>query len=330
MIRRLMLVLLAVLWTGLAHADVFRPAYLELTEQADGHFDVLWKVPAVGPDRLAAWVALPERALTVQEPRSVHTGEAWVDRWTVAFPDGLAGQTLSIQGRAVGVTDVLARVQWQDGSVQVERLPVDAPTFVVQAPLGPGGIAWTYLVLGVEHILAGVDHLLFVLALLLILRTPGRLIGTLTAFTVAHSLTLGLAALGMVQVPGPPVEAMIALSIAFVAAEILAEGKGRPGLTARAPWVVALSFGLLHGLGFAGALADVGLPANAVPLALLTFNVGVEIGQVLFVGAVGLVVALAGRVGVPSRPWMRASLAYGLGTVAAFWTVERVVGFWGP
>ena len=147
-------------------------------------------------------------------------------------------------------------------------------------------MARTYTLLGVEHILTGFDHLCFVLALVLIVGFNRRLFWTVTAFTLAHSITLALATLGVIHVPGPPVEATIALSIVFVASEIVQQQRGREGLASKQPWLVAFAFGLLHGLGFAGALAEIGLPANAIPLALLFFNIGVEIGQLLFIAAV--------------------------------------------
>ena len=220
------------------------------------------------------------------EPRSAFAGNAVVERWKIHRAGGLVGQAVRIEGKAVGVTDVIARVERADGTSQVERLPADRPEFIVEAPAGTGEIAWSYLLLGIEHILGGIDHLLFVLALLLIVRGGKRIVATVTAFTVAHSITLVAATLGWVHVPGPPVEAIIGLSIVFVAAEVVHGLRGKPGLTARAPWVVAFSFGLLHGFGFAGALAEVGLPQKAIPVALLMFNVGVEIGQLLFVSAV--------------------------------------------
>ena len=213
-------------------------------------------------------------------------------------------------------------------SSQVERLAIAHPVFTVKPAQGRGEVAWAYFVLGVEHILAGIDHLLFVLALLLLVRGARRLVATITAFTVAHSLTLVAATLGWVRVPGPPVEAIIALSIVFVAAEVITGLRGRRGLTTRSPWIAAFSFGLLHGLGFAGALAEVGLPQVAIPVALLTFNVGVEVGQLLFVAGV----LLLRRVASPALPLIgrrvSAATAYGIGSVAAFWTIERVAGFW--
>jgi len=182
-------------------------------------------------------------------------------------------------------------------------------------------------VLGIGHILGGIDHLLFVMALLLIVRGGRRIIATITAFTLAHSITLVAATLGWVHVPGPPVEAMIALSIVFVAAEIVHGLRGKPGLTARAPWVVAFTFGLLHGFGFAGALAEVGLPQKAIAVALLMFNVGVEIGQLVFVACAVTALALLARLPLPRPPWMPYAMPYAIVTVAMFWVFARVEAF---
>ena len=326
---RIALGLLLGLFACSAGADVFRPAYLELREVGNGEYDVLWKVPASGDDlRLAAYVAFPDDTEQVNTPRVMKSGGAWIERWRIRREGGLVGQSVAITGNAVGVTDVIARVERLDGTSQVERLLPGQPTFVVLPPTGTGEVAWSYLVLGVEHILGGIDHLLFVVALLLIVRGSLRIIATITAFTVAHSITLVAATLGWVHVSGPPVEAIIALSIVFVAAEVVHGLRGKPGLTARAPWVVAFSFGLLHGLGFAGALAEVGLPQKAIPVALLMFNLGVEVGQLAFVAAVLLLGALFGRLVVVRPGWATGLTAYGIGTVAAFWTVERVVSFW--
>jgi len=226
-----------------------------------------------------------------------------------------------------GITDVLARVERSDGTTQVVRLVPQRPRFVVEAAQDGASVSRTYLVLGIRHILGGVDHLLFVLALVLIVGHRRRLLITITAFTLAHSLTLAAATLGLVHVPQAPVEAAIALSIVFVAAEIVHGLQGRPGLTARAPWVVAFSFGLLHGLGFAGALAEVGLPQRAIPLALLFFNVGVELGQLAFVSGVWAVLRLAGGVPRPWPRWAQALPAYAIGAVAMFWVIERTLAF---
>jgi len=310
-----------------AAADIFRPAYLELKEAAAGSYDVLWKVPALGERRLAAQVRFPNGTRNVTEPAGQFEGGAFIERWRIERDGGLTGQEISIDGVLGGVTDVIVRLERADGTSQMERLLPEHARFTVAAPAGTGEVAWSYLVLGVEHILGGVDHLLFVLALLLIVRGGRRIVLTVTAFTVAHSITLVAATLGWVHVPGPPVEAIIALSIVFVAAEVVHGLQGRQGLTARAPWVVAFTFGLLHGFGFAGALAEVGLPQKAIPVALLMFNLGVEIGQLLFVGVALAAGALVARLPVMRPAWTNYALPYAIGAVAMFWVIERVSGF---
>jgi hydrogenase/urease accessory protein HupE len=313
-----------------ARADVFRPAYLELREVDAQTYDVLWRVPAQAENvRLGIAVRLPDGCETLGEPRGAYHAGAWTERWRARRPGGLVGQTIRIDGLAGLANDVIARVERADGSSQVERLGPARPSFTVTAPAGALEVARAYLVLGVEHILGGFDHLLFVTALLLIVRGVRRVIATITAFTVAHSITLAAATLGFVHVPGPPVEAAIALSIVFVAAEIAHGLQGRPGVTARAPWLVAGSFGLLHGLGFAGALAEVGLPERAIPLALFFFNVGVELGQLLFVGALSLAGAALARLGVSWPRWAESLPAYAIGALASFWVIERIADFWG-
>ena len=306
---------------------MFRPAYLELRESGPDRYDVMWKVPAQGDLRLAVTVKFPAGTAEVTLPEGRFIDNAYVQRWQIARAGGLAGQKVSIEGIVNGVTDVIARLERQDGTSQVERVRPDDPQFTVKEHAGAGEVAGTYLLLGVEHILGGADHLLFVLALLLIVRGGKRIIFTVTAFTVAHSITLVAATLGWVHIPRPPVEAMIALSIVFVAAEIVQGLRGNAGLTARAPWVVAFSFGLLHGFGFAGALAEVGLPQTAIPVALLTFNVGVELGQLLFVGAALGSYAVLVRLSVPRPLWTQYAGAYFIGAIASFWALQRVGAF---
>ena len=224
------------------------------------------------------------------------------------------------------------------GGAFVERWRAACPSFEIAAEPNAWQVARTYLVLGIQHILSGVDHLLFVLGLLFLVGSWRRLVATVTAFTVAHSITLAAATLGLVYVPQTPIEAAIALSVMFVAAEIIHQANGRPGLTARAPWVVAFIFGLLHGFGFAGALREVGLPQSDIPVALLFFNVGVEVGQLMFILAVVAILWLASRLmGKQAQgqrgPWqaealIRTPVAYVVGSTAAFWVVQRVVAFW--
>jgi hypothetical protein len=330
---------LAAVWlAGAAAAHEVRPGYLELHEREAGRYDVLWKLPARGDLRLALDARLPERC--EDGPHTAHfEGGAWLARWSTTCAGGLAGGSIAIDGLAATRTDVLVRIEWADGRVATTRLTPDAPGFEVRGAAGPGEVARTYLALGVEHILLGVDHLLFVLALLFLVADTRRLVATITAFTVAHSLTLTVATLGWLHVPQAPVEAAVALSIVFVAAEVARGGAAAGDLSHRRPWLVAFAFGLLHGLGFAGALRDVGLPDHAIPLALLCFNVGVELGQLAFVanalallaGAARLVPALRARA---SDAWavsarLARPSAYAIGPLAAFWLLERTLGFWG-
>jgi len=289
-------------------------------------------VPGRGDSlRLGIYVEFPPDAPNVTEPRGSMVDNALTERWAVRRTGGMTGSTIHIAGLSATMTDVLVRVERLDGTTQVTRLTPSAPSFVVEAAPRAMQVAATYLKLGVEHILGGIDHLLFVLALLILVKGRRRLIWTVTAFTVAHSLTLAAATLGFVHVPGPPVEAAIALSIVFVAAEIIRSRQGEAGLTERYPWVVAFTFGLLHGLGFASALNQIGLPQSAIPVALLFFNVGVEIGQLLFIAAVLIVVALARqvirRVPVTGPAWAWRVPPYAIGSVAAFWVIQRIAAF---
>jgi hypothetical protein len=318
----------AMLFACAAHADVFHPAYLELRQQGADVYDVFWKIPIQAQEKRASMkVRMPEGTQVVLPPRTENVEGAVIERWRVQRSGGLQSQVITIDGLAANSVDVLVRVVRTDGTEQVTRLLPASTSFVVEGSKGAFDVAWTYLKLGVHHILAGVDHLLFVLALLLIVRGVRRVIVTITAFTIAHSITLGAASLGLVHMPSAPVEAMIALSIVFVAAEIVHGLQGRPGLTARAPWVVAFTFGLLHGFGFAGALSEVGLPPNAIPIALLFFNVGVEIGQLVFVAAVAIVMLLMQRTRIRWPRWAEYVPAYAIGGMAMFWVIERVMVF---
>lgn len=311
-----------------ARAHEVRPGYLELRQTAAETFDITWKVPAKRDLRLAIRARLPENCRASTPVWTYASGGAYTDRWSVTCPGGLAGETVTIDGLSGTMTDVLARLERLDGTTQVERLSPAAPSFVVAEVPGRFEVAGTYLGLGLEHILLGIDHLLFVLALLILVEDRRRLVGTVTAFTLAHSLTLAAATLGFVHVPQGPVEAIIALSIVFVAGEIAHVRQGRPGLTRKWPWVMAFVFGLLHGFGFAGALTEVGLPQQAIPLALLFFNVGVEVGQLLFIAVVLVLLAAFRRTSIPQPRWAWRLPAYGIGSVATFWTIERVAGFW--
>ena len=257
-----------------------------------------------------------------------------VQRWRIEADGGLVDKAIDFSNLSTARIDVLVRLERADGSVQLGRVLALDPRFVVTASPGAFEVVQTYTVLGIEHILLGIDHLLFVLALLLLVNGFARLVATVTAFTLAHSITLGAATLGFVHVPPAPVEAVIALSILFLASELarrppVGSPRARLGdtanLTTRFPWIVAFAFGLLHGFGFAGALSEIGVPQQAVPLALLFFNVGVELGQLMFIGAVFTFAWLV-QLSALRMPavWQRA-VAYGIGSVAAFWVVERTI-----
>lgn len=280
-------------------------------------------------------VLLPENCDPRSPPPARFDGTAFTAEWRATCPGGLAGGVIAIPGLERTQTDVLVRyAQTVAGPSEARRLTPGESRFEV--PVAPSrlGVAVAYLGLGFEHILEGADHLLFVFALLLLIRDRWRLLGAITAFTVAHSLTLAAAVLGWLIVPAPPVEAVIALSIMFLAAELLRRTAGRDSLFERIPWTVAFVFGLLHGLGFGRALLELGLPERDVPLALLTFNIGVELGQLAFVAVVLAAAALLRRIqpqGIlalwqPGAPGTL-GLGYAVGGIAAFWFVERVVGF---
>lgn len=311
-----------------ASAHEARPAYLQLRQVDARTYDVLWKVPGLGEDkRLRLDVEFAEDVVRVGPTRQFFDRNAFVQRWRVQRDGGLDGTSIHIAGLQSTLTDVLVRLERLDGITQTIRVQPAAASFTIEASPGRLQVARTYLALGVEHILLGIDHLLFVLALVILVTGSSRLFWTITAFTVAHSLTLAAATLGWVHVPVPPVEASIALSIMFLASEIMHKRAGRPGLTYRSPWIVAFLFGLLHGLGFASALNEVGLPENAIPVALLFFNVGVEMGQLLFIAAVMAVIVGARKIRLPRGDWAWKLPVYAIGATAAYWTVGRVAGF---
>ena len=322
---RVFLLFLGLLLAPGVGAHEVRPAYLLIQQASEQQFDLLWRVPARGDLRLGVYVGLPNHCKDSSERIAWQEGGTHIERWSVDCPGGLFGHEVEILGLAATVIDALARVERLDGTTQVVRVVPSEPVFTVTESESLAEVIGTYTMLGVEHILLGIDHLLFVFALLLLV--PGRrmLIWTITSFTLAHSVTLAAATLGWVRVPQAPVEAVIALSILFVAMEIVHWKQGRPGITRRWPWLVAFTFGLLHGFGFAGALNEIGLPEHAIPPALLFFNVGVELGQLVFIAAVLLAWALLKRLSWPDWAWRVP--VYAIGSMAAFWTIERIAGF---
>jgi hydrogenase/urease accessory protein HupE len=323
----LVVLLLMLVWPATAHE--MRPAYLEMQETRADEFSILWKVPARGDLRFGLYIDLPQNCAPSTEPVRSIEANAYTERWVAICKGGLKGGAISVDGLASTMTDALARIQYLDGSIEVARMTPEAPRFVAAGAQTTVEIAWTYFVLGVDHILSGLDHLLFVFALILLIPSPWMLAKTITAFTVAHSITLAGASLGYVSLPQGPVEALIALSIAFVARELIMQRPRERRLSEAYPWVVAFAFGLLHGFGFAGALKETGLPQSDVPVALLTFNLGVEAGQLLFVAAV-LIVFWAMKTLVPVRPRpARLAAAFAIGTMSMVWLIERL-GSFGP
>jgi hydrogenase/urease accessory protein HupE len=307
-----------------AMAHEVRPAYLDLRETAPDAFAVLWKVPAQGRMRLALDAHLPKQCVKRATPTRSFEDSAYLERWTVDCAGGLRDGKIVIDGLKATLTEALVRIEYENGGTEVGRVMPEAPSFTAAGAQTSLEVARTYFLLGVEHILLGFDHLIFVLALMLLIHDRFMLFKTITAFTVAHSITLAGASLGYLSLPQRPVEATIALSIAFVASELLKAKPNEVRLSETYPWIVAFAFGLLHGFGFSGALKEIGLPQSDVPLSLLTFNLGVEAGQILFV-ATAMAIAWVARALIGFHPaFARRATAYAIGTSAMLWVIPRI------
>jgi len=316
------------LFSGAVLADEIRPALLELTEREGGWVDVLWKVPMRGDQALALRPVLPEFFELAAPASGRVVANAFVEHSSYRTNgQSLVGARLSIDGLAGLSTDVLVRIRLADGTEHSAVLRGGNPKFTVPAQPTKAEVALSYWQMGTIHILEGFDHLLFLATLLLIVTGIWPLLKTVTAFTLAHSLTLVLATLGLVNIPPAPTEAVIALSILLLAVEALNKGRGELTMAERYPWLIAFTFGLVHGLGFAGALSEIGIPQNEVPLALLMFNLGVETGQVLFVVTVSLLLVALRRFLPQSSQLVVRTVPYAIGGVAAFWTIQRVGSF---
>lgn len=307
-----------------ARADELRPGYLELKQRSASEWRMVWKAPIKGGLASNARPLLPKFCDIALTSRDVVNGSV-VAVSNVRCAHELAGQQIGLAGLDATFTDALVRIAPLTRPVQAARLTPDAPVAEVATEAGATQIAKTYFFLGVEHILAGFDHLLFVLSLVLLITGGWQVAKAVTAFTLAHSITLIATSLDVLAVPRQPVEVCIALSIVFLAVEIVKSRPGAPRLSERIPWAVAFAFGLLHGFGFAGALAEIGLPEGEVPVALLTFNLGVEAGQLVIVGA-GLILLAVIRYAISA--WLetaRKGMAYAIGSIAAFWMIERMI-----
>ena len=313
----------SVLVSGGASAHEARPAYLSVQEEATNEFSVLFKTPMQGHARLALTALFSGRIEMITPIVSHPTGDAMVQTWRVRTLDPLAGQTVLIDGLQNTITDALIQITLANGNSWTARLTPGEPSALIPESQSTWGVFTTYVGQGIEHIAFGFDHLLFVAGLMLIVRDWRKLVKAVTAFTVAHSITLTCATLGWVTLPSRPVEAMIAISIVMVAAEVVHMERGQLSLAIGRPWIVAFAFGLLHGFGFAGALVDLGLPQGNIPLALLSFNIGVEIGQLVFIALLLTLVHTVRRFATIPRAAAVAS-AYAIGSVAAFWSVQRL------
>jgi hydrogenase/urease accessory protein HupE len=324
---RLLLCIIAALVAGISHtwAHEARPAFLEIKETAPGRYSVLWRTPVLAGMRLPVVLKFPDGVRDTNEPVTQWLTDSVIERRAIeAGADGLAGKSIEFAGLQATITDVLVHVQTRDGLDTTTLVRPSQARLVVATPRGWMEIASDYILHGIQHISFGVDHLLFVLGLVLIVSDHWMLLKAVTAFTVAHSITLAIATLGYAEAPVVPLNAAIALSILFLGPEIVRCWRGETSLTIRHPWVVAFLFGLIHGFGFAGALTSAGLPHKDLPLALLSFNVGVEIGQVSFVLLILLLERSFRQLEIRWPRWVQALPGYTVGSLGAFWTIQRV------
>ena len=325
----LTMMIVAMLFATKSEAHEIRPALLNITETEPGWFEVMWKVPVFEGEVLDITPVFPESFNLIGIPSNNILPGHVIQYFSVQYDgeDDIAGKEILIEGLSSLQIDVLVQMVLIDESRYSAILKPSAPIYIFPKIGSKSEVAYSYWIMGIIHILSGFDHLLFVLALLLIVQNNWKLFKTITAFTLAHSVTLALATLGLVNVPPGPTEAVIALSIVFLAGEIMNIHRGKYSITQQYPWVVAMFFGLFHGLGFAGALTNIGLPQSEISLALLMFNLGVETGQIIFLLAVLLVWAIIKRFNIkwPANAWKW--MPYAIGSLAAFWTIERIVGF---
>jgi hypothetical protein len=315
-----------------AGAHENRPLYVEITEDEPQQFIVQWKIPSSVLRTNFPRMVLPVDCIRKGEKITLNRSGAFLGIQRYQCPEGLNGQQVGIHyPKANPSVSTLFRVQMLSGEVHTQLLTPKESSWIIPEQENRLQVAREYTVLGILHILKGIDHLLFVGCLLLIAGTGRRILITITGFTIAHSITLLLSALELVHVPIPPVEATIAMSIVFLATEIAKES--RDTLTYRYPITVATVFGLLHGFGFAAVLKSIGLPQTEILTSLLFFNVGVEIGQILFVGFIIItflgVQAIANRLlrSTISFTTFEKPVVYVIGSVASLWMFERIYLF---
>ena len=320
-----LLALLLMVAASPAAADELRPGYLELTQQDAQHWKLVWKAPVLGGLATHARPLVPPQCRQ-SVPVARLQGAALVAESVLTCSKGLSGSEVGLAGMDAAFTDALVRIAPLGRPVQAARLTPGHATVMVASVPDRWDVARSYFVLGVEHILTGYDHLLFVVALVLLLGKLGVVVRAATAFTVAHSLTLVGTTLGVIGLAQAPVEALIALSIVFLAVEVVKQDPARLRLSERIPWLVAFGFGLIHGFGFAGALREIGMPEGDVPTALLTFNLGVEAGQLLIVALTLTVLFALRRLTPPALRPVKLAASYAIGITASFWFIQRLLG----
>lgn len=329
--RRLLIILLIMLsgtvgYSGISVAHESQPATLELRQVARDRYEVIWRAPIYFGMPHPAQLQLPDSWKDAIEPTERLLPDSQVFRRVVTVgAKGVEGSIIRFPSLERTTTDVFMRLNRLDGSTMTAVVRPTRPFAQLRGERIWYVTAGEYMALGFHHILQGVDHLLFVLGLLLIVKGRMMLLKTITAFTVAHSITLGIATLGYASVPLPPINAAIALSILFLGPEIVRSWRGKTSLTIRYPWVVAFLFGLLHGFGFASGLSTTGMPKPEIPLALLFFNVGVELGQLVFVFTALALVKSFKVLEVRWPRWAEASPGYAVGSLGAYWTIQRTV-----
>lgn len=330
-IRAIMLfaLLLSAGLAGSIQAHEVRPALLDIRATGDGWYDVTFKNPLRNGKAMDISPVYPNDFVRMGNPASrdrpalvIHTAKYRAQSGTIV------GMPIEFSGLTAAQSDVLIQITLDDGTTHSAILKPQSPSYIIPEQENSWSVAKGYTVMGITHILSGYDHLAFVLALILLIRNRWMLVKAITAFTVAHSISLALATIGLLNVPSKPTEAVIALSILFLAIEVLRrdEGKGG-GIAVQAPWIVAFGFGLVHGLGFAGALSSVGLPDHAIPLALFAFNIGVEIGQLMFVGVVLVIISILHRFQLKRGLFNPRLAPYVIGAISAYWVIDRTVGF---
>ena len=327
MLKKLFFFIALIILAHAANAHEVRPGLLQIEQTSENSFHVLWKIPATGMAVPKIYLGLPDN-WTLENRNAQLIANSLRQEIDCEVTGNIHGGEITFDGLQNTIMDVLVTIKMLNGAQFSGLVKPAKSQFIIPNTPSVWSISKTYLVLGIEHILLGIDHLLFVLALVLITFGKWRIVKTITAFTLAHSITLSMAALGFVHVPSAPVEAVIALSIVFLAVELVNYSNGKIGLTAKHPWIVAFTFGLLHGFGFAGALTEVGLPQVDIPFALAFFNIGVELGQLAFVVLLLAVICMLNKIEFTKKSWVKLAPAYCIGAIAAMWCIERILGFW--